>query len=381
MSWSTRLATVAGIDIKVHATFLLVLAFGAYTLGGTGGWQGALFGLLLTLLLFGSVALHELGHSLVAKAVGVRVKEIVLLPIGGVAVMLGRPRKAWHELVISLAGPAVNVALAFGLGAFAIMGLWSGMLDIHDLRLTDSVEPSLAALVAWLLTANLTLAVFNMVPAFPMDGGRVLRALLAMLIGHDRASGFATRLGQVLAVALGGFGLIAGNPMLALVGIFVFLGASQERVAEASRQALSGLRVGDVTERASFALSSWQRVGDVAMATVGFPQRYYPVFDGNTIVGVLSRDAMMAAVAAGGVNLLVRDVMDDHVLRVREWDTVEDVLDRMQAAEARVAIVAGRDRWVGMLSHEHALQAAQLLMVLRAAQAVPVVGPAVSLRA
>lgn len=369
MKWSARLATIAGIDIKVHATFLLVLAFGAYTLGGAGGWEGALFGMLLTILLFGSVALHELGHSLVAKAVGVRVKEIVLLPVGGVALMTGRPRKAWHELVISLAGPAVNVVLAMGLGLFALAGIWTGMIDTHAFVPSGLLEPSLSTLVAWLLTANVSLAVFNMIPAFPMDGGRVLRAALSMIVGYSRASSFATRLGQVLAVALGGFGILSGNPILALIAVFVFFGASQERASDSIRSALTGLRAADVAERPSVSLAAWQRVGDVVRPMVASSQQHYPVVRDHSLVGVLSRQAAMTVVGAGGASLMVGDVMNDNVATVRADDTLEQVLDKMIATESSVALVSDDRGWLGLVSYEHAIQAAQLLGSLHRGEA------------
>lgn len=368
MKWSLRLATVAGIDIKVHATFLLVLAFGAYT-WGTGGLRGALFGVVLTLLLFTSVALHELGHSLVAQSVGVRVKQIVLLPIGGVAMMAGRPRKAWHELVIAIAGPAVNVVLAFALGTVALAGVWTGAIDMSGFELGAVMTPSLSTLVMWLLTANVSLAVFNMIPAFPMDGGRVLRALLSMAVGYDRASRFATRLGQVLAVALGGFGLLYGHPMLALIGVFVFFGASQERASDAVRAALTGLHAADVMQRPAGSLASWNRVGDVVRTMIGASQQYYPVVANERVVGVLSLRTAITVVQSGGANLPVEDVMDTPVPVVHARDTVEKVLEHMASNDARVAIVADEQGWVGLVSWEHAIQAAELLRAVQAGDA------------
>ncbi len=365
MKWSARLATIAGIDIKVHATFLLVLALGAYEWGGSGGWQGAAFGMLLMVLLFASVALHELGHSLVAKAVGVRVREIILLPIGGVAMMTGRPKKALHELLIALAGPAVNVVLALGLGAVSIAGLWTGVFDMSALTSKGMLDPSLSTLVTWLLTANVTLAIFNMLPAFPMDGGRVLRAGLSMMVGYETASRFASRLGQVLAIALGGYGLMAGNPMLALIGVFVFLGASQERAADTIRSVLSGLHAADVVERPSVTLTAWQRVGDVARMMIGMPQRYYPVLRGEQLVGVMSRDAIMAVVGAGGADIAIDQVMDDKVPTVQASDTLESVLETLASAGARVALVVDENGWVGLLSQSHAIQAASMLHALQ----------------
>lgn len=181
MSWSLRLFRIRGIDIKVHLTFVPILIWATYRWGiaGRGGMTGAAFGVVVTLLLFVCVTLHELAHSFVAMHYGVKVRDITLLPIGGLAQIEKMPEKPSQELKMSLAGPLTNLVIAGLLIAICLPFEFRSTVSINDLyRTLDSI--SWPGLVAYLVTANLALGLFNLVPAFPMDGGRVLRALLAM---------------------------------------------------------------------------------------------------------------------------------------------------------------------------------------------------------
>ena len=211
MKWSWKLGRFAGIDAYVHASFLLLVgwaAWAAYQGAGTG--LAALLGVVFLVGVFASVLLHEFGHALMARRYGIRTRRIVLWPMGGVAQLEGDPRTPKQELHIALAGPAVNFALAGGLWLFtSLAGL-----------------PSYG-LLASLMVANLTLGLFNLVPAFPMDGGRVLRAFLATRLGGGRATDIAVKVGKFAAVAFVIAGLF-GNPMLMLVGAFVWFAAGAE---------------------------------------------------------------------------------------------------------------------------------------------------------
>jgi Zn-dependent protease/CBS domain-containing protein len=230
MSWSFRIARVAGIDVKVHATFFLILLFYGWLYYQNGGLASAVGGVIFVLLLFFCVLLHEFGHAFAARAFGIRTPDITLLPIGGVARLERMPRNPVQELVIAVAGPAVNIVIALFLLPFVVFG--NGGWNLLGF---DQVEGGLAGK---LLGLNLVLVLFNMIPAFPMDGGRVLRALLAIRLKHSRATLIAGRVGQGIAVlfAVGGF---LGNPMMILIAMFVFTGAQQEiamaRYFDASR--------------------------------------------------------------------------------------------------------------------------------------------------
>ncbi len=220
MSWSFRIARVAGIDVKIHATFFLILLFYGWIYYAEGGWGVALGGVIFVLLLFFCVLLHEFGHAFAARAFGIRTPDITLLPIGGVARLERMLRNPIQELVIAIAGPAVNVVICLALLPIVLSGRGS-----WDLFGFDQVEGGLAGK---LLSLNLVLILFNMIPAFPMDGGRVLRALLAIKMKHSKATLIAARVGQTIAVLFAAWSFLGGNPMLILIAMFVFSGAQQE---------------------------------------------------------------------------------------------------------------------------------------------------------
>lgn len=209
MSW--KLGTVAGIDMYLHPTFLLVLLFPQVSGGG-------LLGLSVVLSAFGCVLLHELGHALMARRFGIGTKDITLYPIGGVARLDRMPRSPGAELLIALAGPAVNLAIAAGLTFLGLFGLGYGVTNLD-------------ALASQLVVINLVLAVFNLMPAFPMDGGRVLRAALSGWLGRLRATEIAATLGRGLAVAFGLFSLFNGQYMAMFLSMFIFFAAGNELAA------------------------------------------------------------------------------------------------------------------------------------------------------
>src|SRR4051794_10663658 len=215
MGWSIRVARVAGTDVKVHVTFLLLLAwvwFTHYRVGGTeAAWQGVLF----IVLLFACVVLHEFGHAFAARLYGILTPDITLLPIGGVARLQRMPDKPGQELVVALAGPAVNVVIAAVL--FAVLGRTAEADEVAHL------EDPRADMLARLAGVNVMLVVFNLIPAFPMDGGRVLRALLAMRMSYGRATQVAASIGQGIAFLFGFLGLLF-NPLLIFIAIFIYLG-------------------------------------------------------------------------------------------------------------------------------------------------------------
>jgi len=211
MQWTWRIGKIAGIDAHVHASFLLLVAWAAYSAyAGAGTGLAVLLGVAFLLAVFGSVLLHEVGHALVARRFGIRTRQILLLPIGGVAQLEGEPKTPRQELLIALAGPAVNLAIAANLA----VGIAVGMLP--------------AAFFGSVLVANLSLAVFNLIPAFPMDGGRVFRALLATRLGEIRATRIAVTVGKIAAVGFGVVGLFT-NLLLTLVAVFVWFAADAEQ--------------------------------------------------------------------------------------------------------------------------------------------------------
>jgi Zn-dependent protease len=374
MKWSYRLLRVSGIDVRVHATFALVILYGAWVWGSSHGIFGALFGVLFVCALFACVALHELGHSLVAQRFGVSVREIVLLPIGGIARLGSEPQRPSHELFIAIAGPLVNVAIAVVLAGVALLTL--GFAPVLDgtlvEKLVDSVlaGPSAVALLVLLLWGNVALAVFNMIPALPMDGGRVFRALLAFVMKRSRATAIAATVGQVLAAGVGAIGIFSHNPMLAVIGAFVFLGASQERLSARAHELLSTLRAADACDPRALVLAPGDILAAAAEHLVRSSQVHFAVAHGDRLVGTLSRDDILREAKSGGLERYVAGIMRRDVDEVVGDVSLEDVRSRLMENGGQPVAVVGPSGYHGLLGFEDIARVMALssLLTIRAAQ-------------
>jgi Zn-dependent protease/predicted transcriptional regulator len=362
MSWSFRIGRLAGIDIRIHITFLIIVFWGAAQFGRFGP-RGMLFGAVLILLLFACVLAHELGHSVVAQRFGIAVRQIVLLPIGGVAMMSRMPSKPAQELWVALAGPLVNVviagALLLGVGANVALG----RIDPENL-LRLGGEPSGELMLLWLLNANIVLVLFNMIPAFPLDGGRVLRAILAMNMSAARATRIAATVGQALAVVLGTFGLVTGQIMLAVVALFIFFGAAAEQAEGAAKTVLSGLRVGDAYNRHALTLAPHDTLGTVVNHILTSYQPDFAVTNGRRVLGIVTRDDVVRALAGDGRDVPVTGIMHPEPLRVGAHETLERVREMLAERGARVAAVYDGPAYLGLVSAEDIAEAYALLRFL-----------------
>lgn len=362
MTWSLRVARVRGIDIRVHASFLLVIAY--FMMAGLRhGPVGAAFGGGLIVLIFTSVTLHELGHSLVAQALGVPVREIVLLPIGGVAKLGREPRTPLHELLIAIAGPAVNVALALGLAVLGA-GLF-GAPWLGELQLFEAMDgaPSWSGLVANLLVSNVMLGVFNMLPALPMDGGRVFRATLAMFTSRERATNVAATVGQVLAASLGIFALLKGNFVLALIGGFVFLAAGQERYAVNSRVVLQQLRAGEILNPHAAELTPMNALGEALDSILQTGQSHFPVLAGGRLIGMVTRDGVLAAVRRAGLAAPVMEALEP-VPVVPHHVTLEELRAALVETGASAVAVEDAQGFAGLVSADDLTRVAGIATAL-----------------
>jgi Zn-dependent protease/CBS domain-containing protein len=367
MSWSLRVARISGIDIRIHATFVLIVLWGAVDFGRREGLRGALFGALMVCSLFLCVVLHELGHSLVAQRFGVRVREILLLPIGGVARLLREPQKAWQELLIAVAGPAVNVVIALALWVLVLVAFPAGYLS-GNWKMVP--EASLRTLIAGLLFGNIGLAVFNMIPALPMDGGRVLRSALAMVIGRPRATNIAGFVGQVLAAGLVAYGL-KESPILALIGGFVFLGATQERMGVEANSALQGVRAGDVCAPNAILLSPGDSLGAAIELMMRTPQHNFAVVHGPSVVGTLSREDALRALRQYGPGAYVAGVMQRELAEIDASTSLDEVRNRLMELEGGPVVVRSSSGYLGLIGLEDLGRVGSIAAALRRGGVLP----------
>ncbi|MFT0861387.1 site-2 protease family protein [Ancylobacter sp. G4_0304] len=367
MPWSLTVGYVYGTAVRIHVTFLLFLVwiwFAYYQQGGIGAaWEGVAF----VALLFACVLLHEFGHIFAARRYGVKTPEVTLWPFGGIARLERIPEKPSEELVVALAGPAVNVVIAAVLLlVLAAQGAQLGMEHIEE------IENPQASLVAKLAAANIFLVVFNLLPAFPMDGGRVLRAVLAMNMPHAQATQRAASIGQAFAIGLGLLGIF-GNPMLIIIAVFVYLAASGEAGTVQMKQAAQGVLVQDAMITHFESLGPQSTVGDAAEALIRTTQKEFPVVDGaGHLRGVLTRDAMIRALQAGGPGASVLEAMQGDVPTLPLRAPLDAALKKLSETRAPVlGALDGEGRLVGLLSPENVGE----MMMLRAAQPDARFGP------
>lgn len=346
---SLRLGRVAGIDIKVHLSFALILAFGGMQWGAAFGARGAVFGVVSTILLFSCVLAHELGHSLVAKGYGIPVKEITLWPFGGVAQLGAKPKNPKEELLISLAGPAVNVVLA---AIFFVGGmLWLGLGGLEN-AVTDigKSSPTMTTLLALMLGSNIVLAVFNMLPALPMDGGRVLRALLSFRLGHSRATLIAGNVARVIAVAMFAGAVVFGHVMLGIIAVVVFFGAGREVADQQAGDSLAGVRAGIAVNPHAVVLGPSTSVGDAVKAMVQSGQSAFAVMHYGRLLGVVARDALLRVAGLEGPAAYVAGAMQRHFPMISSTASLEEARQKMNETVSPYVVVADGERYLGLVT-------------------------------
>jgi Zn-dependent protease len=291
MNWSFPIGRLTGIQIRIHLTFLLFLGWVGLSDGLAHGWREGLAGIALLCLVFTCVLLHELGHAWAARRCGIRTPDITLLPIGGLARLERIPERPIEEVGVALAGPAVSAALALLFGALSHFRISS----------MDPPGQGWEGMFSNLFTINTGLLIFNLLPAFPLDGGRVFRALLAMRLSYARATRIAAASGQVLAVLLGAAGLLGSAPMLVFIAAFLFLGAGNEASQVALREASRGLRVQDAMITSFTQLPSDARLADAADLLMHSAQHTFPIGDDlGRYVALLSRNGLITGLHAAG---------------------------------------------------------------------------------
>ena len=349
MKWSWKIARVAGIDIYMHATFLLLLAYWAvvgYRDSGTSA--GAIDGVLFILAVFASVVAHEYGHALTARHYGVRTRGITLLPIGGIAQLERMPDTPAQELAIAIAGPAVTVAIIIVL--YTLLTLTG-----HPVGPASEIEHPGAAFASGIMWTNVSLALFNLIPAFPMDGGRVLRAVLAMRTGdYVRATDRAASVGKAFALLFGIIGILKGpSPLLVLIALFVWMGAAAEASAVQARSVFHGVPVSRVMITDLRTLHPTDTLGHAVDYILAGFQQDFPVIDDGRIVGVLTRADLLKALAARGRDAWVVAAMDREFQTATPDEDLGRAFARLQACRCHTLPVVRGDELVGVLTTEN----------------------------
>lgn len=360
MKWSWKIARLWGIDVYMHATFLLLIAWVAVSYWfELHSWSLVLDGVLFILALFLCVVLHEYGHALTARRYGIKTRDITLYPIGGVARLERMPEKPIEELWVALAGPAVNVVISAVLYVYLLMT--HGIVSIQSLTVASG------SFFARLLTLNILLAAFNLLPAFPMDGGRVLRAFLAMNMDYVRATQIAANVGQGMAFLFGFIGLFY-NPFLLFIALFVWIGAAQEASMVQMKNSLGGIPVSQAMLTKYETLSPRDTLARVVELILAGSQQDFPVVEMGRIIGILDRDTFIKALAKKGQNATVAEVMRRNVPEVDTHEMVESALMRLNESGSKTLPVTHAGQLVGLITSENITE---LLMIRSALRAAP----------
>jgi len=361
MQWSFPVAKVAGSEIRIHLTFFLLLLWIGIASFQQGGGAAATEGVAFIIAVFACVVLHELGHAVAARRYGIKTPRITLLPIGGIAQLERMPEDPREEIVVAIAGPLVNVVIAAVL--IVILGAFPNLAAISNI---DNPEPGFLARLA---TVNVILVLFNLIPAFPMDGGRVLRALLAMRFSRVRATEIAATVGQVASFIFGFLGLLSGNVLLIFVAIFVYIAATGESQATSFQAMVSRVPVrrGMITKYE--ALGSASTLGDAADALLRTTQHEFPVIDGGgNLRGVLTRSAMVAALQQHDRSYPVHEVMARDIPLVPDTAMLDAAFKLLQSPGDDVPAVGVTDREGRLAGYVTTENIGELMMVGEAAR-------------
>lgn len=345
MKWSLKIGEYRGIGVYVHATFLILIGFVVLS----HWWSGfslakTLEGVGFILALFGCVVLHEFGHALMAARFGIQTRDITLLPIGGVARLERMPEEPMQELWVALAGPAVNVLIAAGL--FVWLVLQAAILPLAELTLTSG------PMLERLLVVNLFLVVFNMLPAFPMDGGRVLRALLATRMEYTRATQIAAGTGQAMALVFGFLGIFF-NPFLVFIALFVWIGAAQEASVAQIRAALGGIPVVRAMITEFHSLSPRDTLAHAIDQILTGSQQDFPVVDENQVVGILTQQDLLRGLSQHGREFLVGDCMQRQFETVEASEMLDAAFRRLQTSDCRTVPVMRQGALLGLVTMDN----------------------------
>jgi Zn-dependent protease len=345
MKWSWKIGRFAGIDVYLHTTFFLLL-----------GWIGisywlqensilaALTGVGFILALFASVVFHEYGHALTARRFGVKTRDITLYPIGGVASLERIPEEPRQELWVALAGPLVNVGIA--------VVLFLGLIFTGNLGDISSLSMTGGTFVERLMVTNLVLVGFNLLPAFPMDGGRVLRSLLAMRLEYTQATQIAASIGQGMAFLFGFIGLFR-NPFLVFIAFFVYIGAQNEARSVQMRSALHGIPVSRAMLTNFKVLAPDEKLSTAIDLVLAGDQKHFPVVEDGEVVGILTQSGLLTGLKTSGNNTPVAEVMRTDFRTADSFDMLETAFARLSTCDCHTLPILNQGELVGLLTMDN----------------------------
>ena len=350
MKWSWRLGRFAGINVYVHATFLILIAWLGLTEWRQTHSTRAVGGAVLFILsLFACVVIHEFGHAFAARHFGIPTRDITLLPIGGVSRMERIPDNPRQELWIALAGPLVSLAVAAAI-RFFLWAVYAPTPMSQMLQLASWTE--IYPFVVQLMVANGLLAVFNLLPAFPMDGGRIFRALLARRMDYSRATRIAANVGQGVAFIFALVGMV-GNPFLLLVALFIWIGAEQEAALAEMKFALRGIRVSQVTVTDFKTISPSDTLAHPVQLMLHGSQQDFPVVDAGQLVGILTRRELLSALSKRGPDSSVSNAMRKQYPIISSCDVLQAAVEKLQDPDYHVLPVMDAGKLVGLFTLEN----------------------------
>lgn len=367
MKWSFRIFTLAGTEVRIHATFFLIFLLVASEGFMRGqGFAGALDASLFIVAMFTCVLLHEFGHVLAARGYGIRTPDITLLPIGGLARLERMPRKPSEEFVVAICGPLVNVVIA--------SAIWLGT------GIQTAIHPGYefgqaGHFLEKLMVVNIFMVVFNLIPAFPMDGGRILRAVLAMFFDYGKATRVAASLGQGLAMLVAIYMLLSAtfHPMLLLIAFFIFMAAGQEAAAVTQQEATRNLRVRDAMLTNFTVLPQAASLRDGVDLLLAGPQQDFPVLDTHgDMLGLLTRRDLISALADKGPDHPVREVMRHCPTGTHPGTDLAQALDALNGSDCPALPVTdpANGKLVGLLTAENIGEALMVKAALLKARGI-----------
>ncbi|MEX2593198.1 MAG: site-2 protease family protein [Anditalea sp.] len=346
MKFSLYLGKYKGIKVFIHWTFSILLLWIIIANIRSGvALIDTWWSLLFILALFLCVILHEFGHALTAKKYGIGTKDIILLPIGGLARLEKLPDDPKQELWVAFAGPLVNVVI-FILLSFILAFTGFESQSLEDLHLDGST------ILLYLTSANLILAIFNLIPAFPMDGGRVLRAFLSIRMPRVKATEIAGSIGQFLAMGFVFFGLFY-NPFLVLIGLFIFLGAQAEMTQTKNATLLKGFFVKDAIMTKFPIIAHDAPLSKAVDKLLKGQATHFVVVQDDEPIGTLSREEMIKGLKESGENLAVREVATLKPLKLDYHQALEAAFEIMASQNKKIALVYENNHFLGMLDHEN----------------------------